>query len=367
MSERDALPVLWHVRARTTELDELMRAPGSGIRRMHLLPLVLVPAENPRALDPPAGSQVSPCARAIDLDVASAIDRFLFECDAFRATAPGGNDWVATPAFPHRATEGEEITVDSADLPLVARGYSACLSVCAQLPADVKLEETSPIAVATFEASKRMPVVSGSGSITQLPWVIPVETAGGESRGGRDASAVARTAALTGFITAFLLQVQAAMESEHTGARRGVPLLLMGRVDSDPIEGDVAQRRPFSMMPFGFGIDEDACRRAARAARGHRFTLTVGPSVPLVTELLSRVAGDVTFARIARTLEALTCRDALGIAGYELPDDAVFDGTMADSDTLASLYEVATDTRLRYEIDSVRRRLSATVRPPRAG
>jgi len=411
---------VWRVDRHSPELDELLKQ--GDVERMRILPVVTVPADHSRALAPPDGAVPIPHHRRDDLWIAKAIDQFLFECGAFLEAAPGGCDWVATPGFPYLDRAADRLTVDVTKLPTVERGYPTSLSLSLQLPPKAPFSVDSVLALATREASKYLPVFVAVGNfgslrdgadshdlrspLARLPWVISVGATVDEegnsltgtssvgAAGGPGPSIVAhganrfvdgvnessfaapRAATSVAFITAFLLQLRAVTRAARTGETAGVPLTLTGYVDTGFADWEAEQTRQLPMIPFGYGLDLGACEAAIGAMLGHRLWLSVNPNTELITALLLHSArpgpglahesgaGFVNMTGLLDMLTSLTWRGLFRLAGQALPDDDVFDRTMADPATLPALYELTIATRLIYGFDFRRAWMGATVRPP---
>lgn len=420
MPPADADVRVWRVDRRSPELEELLKQ--GDVTRMHVLPVVIVRADRPRELAPPDGAVPIPHHRRDDLWIAKAIDQFLFECAAFLEVAPGGCDWVAAPGFPYLDKAADTLTVNVAELPKVERGYPTSLSLSLQLPPRAPFSDDSVLALATREASKHCPVFVAVGNfgslrddadshdlrspLARLPWVISVGAtiddegtsltrsssvgaAGGPgpsivSHGANlfvddvneSSFAAPRAATAVALITAFLLQLRAATKAARTGETQGLPLTLMGFVDTGFPDWEPEQRRQLPMIPFGYGIDLDSCQAAIRALLGHQLWLSVNPNTELITALLLHSArpgpgsahesgaGLVNMTSLLAMLTSLTWRGLFTLAGKALPDDEVFDRTMADPATLPALYELTIATRLVYGFDFRREWMGATVRPP---
>lgn len=414
---------VWRVDRRSPELDELLK--GSDIHRMRILPVVTLPLDHPRALAPPAGVVAIPHHREDDLYIAGAIDQFLFECGAFLEPAPGGCGWVAAPGYPYLDAQEDQLTMNVAVLPAVERGYPTSLSLSLQLPPRAPFADDSVLALAIHEASKYLPVFVAVGNfgslrdgvdtydlrspLARLPWVIsvgatvddggtaltPSSSAGAAGGPGptmvaygadlfapgvnESSFAAPRAATSAALVTAFLLQLRAATKAARTGEVEGVPLTLMGYVDTGFAAWAPEQKTQLPMIPFGYGIDLDSCRAAIKAMLGHQLGLLVNPNHDLVRALLLRSAkpgpgarhesgaGIVNLAGLLETLTCLTWRELFELSGNSLPDDAVFDRTMADAATLPTLYDLTIATRLVYGFDFRTRWMGATVRPPALG
>lgn len=418
--------VAWHVIEWTPELlavldDSWGRA--HPIRVMRFVPLALLSREHPLAVDPPRGAIVVPQFTRSEWGIAASIDAFLTELAAISAIAPGGCDWVAPPAYPAIDATGQ-LVLDVTKRPATERGYPAALSLSVQLPPWLTLHPSSPIAVAIAAAVPHIPVIVAVGNfgamrepgdahdlrnpIARLPGVISVgatldeqgsaltETSAVGIAGGAGPTVVAdgantfvagvnqssfaapRVASNAALVTAFLLQLRAAMRCRLTGEVQGVPLLVLAYVDVDFRDARVEQELMLPMLPFGLGIDQATCVAVVDAAARYGFQLIVGPNPKLVIDLVLRSArsgpglphesghGTVSFAGVCEMLAALTWRELLALAGHALPPDTTFDRTTADAASLARLAEFVNATRLMYGLDYADGSVVATVRAPGA-
>lgn len=413
---------VWLIEHPTAELNAVVGASKGTIRPIPQLPLDVVPADHPRANDPPQGARVIAHHRPDDIAIAAAIGQFLFETDMFTGPAPGGCDWVDTPGFVSFNDSTGEVCVDTRNLATVPRGFPATLSLSLQLPPRAVFATDSVLAIAIGVAAKRVPVFVAIGNcgalrdpedtydlrnpIARLPGIVsvgatvdedgtaltrtssvgaaggagPTVVANGTNRfqdGVNESSfATAYAAAVAAFITAFLMQLGAVLATRRTGKWHGVPLPIMGYVDAGFAGWDPSQVRPLPMLPFGCGIDVDACRDVLGAAEEHNLALAVRPRPGLVTDLLVRCArrgpgaphesgaGVVNTANAIRMLAGLTCRELFRLTGYELPANPAFDAILADASSLPLLVEVSMAARLQYGFNFKSHKTIATVRPP---
>lgn len=410
--------------------DEIEAGLGDErIFRFKMLPLLAVRPSHPWASAPPVGTRVT-AYTPTSYHLAWALNRSLLELSHLARTwAVNGNRWVLGLDEPPQFLAPTEEDPDVLGwLPLATQTRIAHPAVCGlslQLRQGRVLAPDDLLSIATRVVARTLPVVVAAGNwgefgentlspLARLPWTVavgamadedgtvrvPTSSIGTTGDGPEEgvtvvayganefvpgtfgtSYAVPRVVRQILTLTAFLLQVQNAIETRSTGVLRGVPLLLRMSVDSGFEGHDPGPVRALPMLPL-IGVDREAVWTAMEvlSAAGDKLTATPRPDVvrtmlvgsarPVPGCDVSEVgAGFVTDETTISYLERVTAADLVRMMSPQVTLDAATwarlgELRLAEPDRLPFLADVTRVSTLSYAIDLHTGEIHASMRNP---
>lgn len=361
--------------------------------------------------------------------VAQALDWAVHQMHrASRTTMPNGNPRIPNPLYVEWDRPSRQVVIRPDVTAAIPVGAPGVISISLQRWPGSTPDPASPLAVATAAASRHVPVVVAAGNwrrlgsgdtmspFARLPGVLSVGATADESGtlltasssvgapGGRGPHLVAwgrnehahdvvetsfaapRVGGYALLAAAFLQQVSAVLTHLRTGRPTGAPLLMNALIDRGFAHHDPTPVPAYGMLPYGLGVDVDACRRARAALAAHDRDIDVGRTAHLVREVLLQAAsggpgephevgaGMIDLSKTIDTLAALTVNDLFrwqaAARGDTTADPALaplddLDGVpLACADELRALFQVATGSRIEYGLDLDSVRISSWRGPP---